>query len=186
MKVEQASCSQDAPAQWEKKQPTRHHRAVRKMQGGTSGSRRGLLQLREEGAQSGVPKPSLSKVSNTLLLPTPGHFPGSVAQPSWRCRCDSSLPSPPPPHPPELHCPLLVSSSFPGALPPPLLLFSGDVVVLSPWAVLIHPAHTSAQPPGPLHASVSQPLSVRCPEVNSGYLFPASRPPTGATIHSVA
>lgn len=156
------------------KQPTCHHRAVREMQGGTHLAEGVLLQLREgRGAESGVTKTVFVKVTSTLhLANSKGHFPGCVAQPSWEYRCDRSLPSPQ-----EHHCPLLGSLLLPwfSSLPPSLLLFSGDVVVLPPCAVLTHPVHTSAQPLGPLHVSVYQPLGVRCPEVNSGYPLPASK-----------
>ena len=158
----------------EKSSPTCHHRAVREIQGGTHLAEGVLLHLREgRGAESGVTKTVFVKVTNTLhLTSSKGHFPGCVAQPSWEYRCDRSLPSPrgtplPSPGVPPPALVLFLTAS--------LLLFSGDVVVLPPCAVLTHPVHTSAQPPGPLHGSVSQPLRVRCPEVNSGYPLPASK-----------
>ena len=142
MKVEQASCSQDAHAQWRRKAAHPSPQSSEKNAGrDTSGSRGPVPAQGGEGAESGVTKTVFVKVSNTLpLANSRGHFPGSVAQPSCECpRDNTALPQ-------EHHCPLLVSLLLPwcSSSPPLLLLFSGHVVVLSPWAVLTHPAHTAA------------------------------------------
>ena len=95
VKVEQASCSQDAHAQWRRKAAHPSPQSSKKNAGGPAPAQGG------EGAQSGVTKTVFVKVSNTLpLANSRGHFPGSVAQPSCECHCDSSLPSPPLPAPP--------------------------------------------------------------------------------------
>ena len=67
-------------------------------------------------------------------------------------------------------------SSCPGSLPyclaPPFLRRCGG----SPSLCCLNTSSSHlCQPPGPLHGSVSQPLRVRCPEVNSGYPLPASK-----------
>ena len=111
VKVEQASCSQDAHAQWRRKAAHPSPQSSKKNAGGPAPAQGG------EGAQSGVTKTVFVKVSNTLpLANSRGHFPGSVAQPSCECHCDSSLPSPPLPAE-NSTAPSWCPSSIPGALP---------------------------------------------------------------------
>lgn len=108
-----------------------------------------------------------SRSAMPSILPTPkGTFQASLHRP-LRSVGHGGPPSPSCEH----HCPLLVSFLLPwrSSSVPLLLLYSGKGVVLPPWVVLPSPAHVSAQPTGLLHLPVSQSLSVRCSNVNSGY-----------------
>lgn len=92
------------------KQPTRHHRAVRKMQGG-------LLQLREgKGHKVESPKPSLSRSPTPSLLPTPeGTFQAPLLSPLVSVTVIALCP----PRPSPLRTPL----PPPGVPPLSLVLF---------------------------------------------------------------
>lgn len=95
------------------KQPTRHHRAVRKTQGGTPLAAGVLFQLREgRGQKVGSPKPSLSRSPTPSLLPTPeGTFQALLLSPLVSVLVITHCPPPRTPLPP------------PGVPPPSLVLF---------------------------------------------------------------
>lgn len=151
MKVEQASCSQDAHAQWRRKAAHPSPQSSKKNAGrDTSGSRRGLLQLREgKGHKVESPKPSLSRSPTPSLLPTPeGTFQAPLLSPLVSVAVIAHCP---PHHPPAR--PPRTPLPPPGVPPLSLVLF------LTAFAPLLRRCGCS--------------LSLGCLNTSSSYLCPA-------------